>query len=178
MAVSLFWCKCMIKIDMEESRLFTNSSNHVASSVGLVSSLIADIIITHAIPDKLLTKHITYAQAFCFWGVTGCAYYCAPWIFLLCYRTYHSQRPCHWTYSWTSWLPPRECCSPVNLSISTPWFARMMTRLFVLQHEFGDTTNGCISTGLNCPLILIMPMIVICSYFMSYQVLPVFCNHC
>ena len=37
----------------------------------------------------------------------------------------------------------------------------MMIKLFILQHEFGDTTNGCISTGCNFPLILIMPAIVL-----------------
>ncbi|KAF8654017.1 hypothetical protein HU200_062159 [Digitaria exilis] len=34
-----------------------------------------------------------------------------------------------------------------SFKYTTPWFVKMTTALFILQHEFGDTTNGCISTG-------------------------------
>jgi hypothetical protein len=62
-------------------------------------------------------------------------------------RSYHRERPCHWAYSWPSWLPPRQYLLPAPLNLQTPNYD-FKSCLF-LQHEFGDTTNGCISTGMS-----------------------------
>ena len=169
--VSLFWGKCMTKIHMHESQLFTSSTKHVTSTVGLmglVRPFIADTLLV-----RFLTGISTSAHAFCSWDTTACAYYC-PYESFSCITG-----PTTVNVRVTGLTPGLHGFHLVSvvllcnqLLISTPCFVRIMIHLFVLQHEFGDTTNGCISTGHNCPLILIMPTFVFC----SYQILPAFCK--
>lgn len=55
----------------------------------------------------------------------------------------------YWPYSGASWFSPSECLLPLLLhvpSFKIVYFVNTFI-IFFLQHEYGDTTNGCISTG-------------------------------
>jgi len=136
----------MTRIHMHESQLFTSSTKHVTSTVGLmglVRPFIADTLLV-----RFLTGISTSAHAFCSWDTTACAYYC-PYESFSCITG-----PTTVNVRVTGLTPGLHGFHLVSvvllcnqLLISTPCFVRIMIHLFVLQHEFGDTTNGCISTG-------------------------------
>jgi hypothetical protein len=86
--------------------------------------------------------------------ITNSLYLITHQSWLLLYnRSYHAERPCLWAYSRPSRLPPRESLLSAPLNFQTSNYDFWVTHSCIfLQHEFGDTTNGCISTGMSFDL--------------------------